>query len=173
MKEEACWQFTGIGDLKRIIGFYMAEFVVALASDHAGYVRKQAIIQYFERNGIAYQDLGCYSDQPCDYPDYGHAMAKAISDGRNQVGITFCGSGQGISITANKHRQIRSAVCWIPEIARLARAHNNANICAIPGRFVSDEDAVQIVKLFLETPFEGGRHQVRVDKIPLQGQDCG
>ncbi len=150
----------------------MAEYIVALASDHAGYSRKQAIIEYFEKNGIQYQDLGCYSDQPCDYPDYGHAIARAISDGRFAAGITFCGTGQGINITANKHGKIRSAVCWIPEIARLARAHNNANICAIPGRFVSDEEAVHIVKQFLETPFEGGRHQDRIDKIPLSGREC-
>lgn len=142
--------------------------VIALASDHAGFDRKQAIIRYFSEKGILYKDLGCYNNESCDYPDFGHAIAEAVSKGEFLSGITFCGTGQGISITANKHPKIRSAVCWNEEIARLARQHNDANICAIPGRFVSDEEAIRIVKAFISTGFEGGRHQRRIDKIPMK-----
>lgn len=146
----------------------MNDFTIALASDHAGYARKQAIISYFSENHIPFDDLGCYTDESCDYPDFGHAIAIAVESGKYRVGITFCGTGQGISITANKHQGIRSAVCWTPEIARLAMQHNNANICAIPGRFVSDSEAVEIVRAFLESEFEGGRHQRRIEKIPVK-----
>ncbi len=147
----------------------MEKKAIALASDHAGFARKQAVIRFLEETGVAYFDLGCYSDESCDYPDYAHLIARAISDGTYFPGITFCGTGQGISITANKHQAIRSAVCWNEAIARLARQHNDANICAIPGRFVTDQEAVAIVRSFLATGFEGGRHQRRVDKIPLSG----
>jgi len=142
--------------------------VLALASDHAGFARKQAIIKFFEENGIVYKDLGCYSDESVDYPIYAHKIAEAIEKGEFEMGITFCGSGQGISIAANKHQGIRSGVCWTPEIATLARQHNDANICAIPGRFVSDEEAVAIVKAFLDADFEGGRHARRVAQIPIE-----
>ena len=145
----------------------MENSVIALASDHAGFYKKQVIIRYFRESGIRYEDLGCYSNESCDYPDFGHAIAYAISDGKFLLGITCCGTGQGISITANKHPKIRSAVCWNEEIARLARKHNDANICAIPGRFISDEQTIRIVKVFLSTGFEGGRHQRRIDKIPI------
>lgn len=145
----------------------MSEPVIALASDHAGFARKQAIIRYLTEEGIEFRDLGCYSDESCDYPDFAHAIAEAISNGEYPFGITFCGTGQGISITANKHQKIRSAVCWNAEIARLAKEHNNANICAIPGRFVTDEEAVSIAEAFIYARFEGGRHQRRVDKIPV------
>ena len=142
--------------------------VLALASDHAGFARKQAIIKYFEENGIAYKDLGSFNEDSVDYPVYAHKIADAIEKGEFEMGFTFCGSGQGISIAANKHQSIRSAVCWIPEIASLARQHNNANICAIPGRFVTDEEAVAIAKAFLEADFEGGRHARRVEQIPVK-----
>ena len=145
----------------------MEHKVIALASDHAGFDRKQAIIRYFNESNISYKDFGCFSNESCDYPDFAHAIAEAISNGEFSLGITFCGTGQGISITANKHPKIRSAVCWNEEIAKLARQHNDANICAIPGRFVTDAEAIGIVKTFLNTLFEGGRHQRRIDKIPL------
>jgi ribose 5-phosphate isomerase B len=145
----------------------MNDMVVALASDHAGYSRKQAVIQYFKDMGINFYDFGCYSDESCDYPDFAHAIAEAVSEGKYPFGITFCGSGQGISITANKHQKIRSALCWNAEIAKLAKEHNNANICAIPGRFVTDDEAVRIVEAFMNATFEGGRHQKRIDKIPV------
>lgn len=141
--------------------------VLALASDHAGFQRKQAIIRYFDENGIAYKDLGCYSDESVDYPVYAHKIGEAIEKGEFEIGITFCGSGQGISIAANKHQGVRSGVCWNPEIAALARQHNDANICAIPGRFVTDDEAIAIVEAFLKADFEGGRHARRVAQIPL------
>lgn len=145
----------------------MEPLTIALASDHAGFDKKQAVKKYLDQKGIPYHDLGCYSNESCDYPEFAHAIANAISNGEFPLGITFCGSGQGISITANKHQQIRSALCWIPEIARLARQHNDANICAIPGRFVTDEEAIAIVDAFLNAKFEGGRHERRIKKIPL------
>jgi ribose 5-phosphate isomerase B len=144
---------------------------IALASDHAGFERKQAIIGYFIDKGIPYDDLGCYTKESCDYPDFGNKIAFAISEGLYTLGITFCGTGQGISITANRYPKIRSAICWNAEIARLARQHNDANICSIPGRFVTDIEAVNIVETFLGTAFYGGRHQQRIDKIS-SGYKC-
>lgn len=141
-----------------------------MASDHAGFARKQAIIRYFQEKGIKFHDFGCYSEESCDYPEFAHTIATAISNGEYPFGITFCGSGQGISITANKHQKIRSALCWNAEIARLAKEHNDANICAIPGRFVTDEEAIAIVEAYLNATFEGGRHQRRIDLIPVS--DC-
>ena len=144
------------------------EQIIALASDHAGYEKKKVVIKYLEEKGIQYKDFGCFSSESCDYPDFGHAVAEAIDKGEFNMGITFCGSGQGISITANKHQNVRSAVCWIPEISALARQHNDANICAIPARFISDSETIKIVDTFLDTKFEGGRHARRVLKIPLK-----
>lgn len=141
---------------------------IALASDHAGFEKKQVIIRFLEENGIPYKDFGCDSATSCDYPDYAHAIANSIDSGEYELGITFCGSGQGISITANKHQNVRSGLCWNTEIGKLAREHNNANICAIPSRFVTDEEAVAIVKAFLSAEFQGGRHAVRIAKIPLK-----
>jgi len=114
-------------------------------------------------------DLGTYSDESVDYPDFAHRIAQDIEEGRYDMGITICGSGNGISMTANKHQGIRSALCWCEEIGRLARAHNDANICALPGRFIDLPQAVVIVKTFLNTSFDGGRHARRVKKIPLSG----
>jgi ribose 5-phosphate isomerase B len=142
--------------------------VIALASDHAGFEKKQVILNYLDEKRIPFIDLGCYTGESCDYPDFAHKIAAAIDSGVYETGITFCGSGQGISITANKHQNVRSAICWSAEIAKLARQHNNANICAIPGRFVSDNEVVAIVDAFLNTGFEGGRHAIRVAKIPLK-----
>ncbi len=144
------------------------EKVIALASDHAGFDKKQVIIKYLEEKGIKYKDFGCYSSESCDYPDFAHAIADAIDKGEFEIGITACGSGQGISITANKHQNVRSALCWNVEIAKLARQHNDANICALPGRFVTDEEAVAIVDAYLNAEFEGGRHARRVAKIPVK-----
>ena len=142
--------------------------IIAVASDHAGFERKQAVLAWFREKGIAYHDFGCFSTDPVDYPDFAHVIAHAIEKSEFETGITFCGSGQGISIAANKHQHVRSAICWIPEIASLARQHNDANICAIPGRFVTDEQAIAIVEAFLNAEFEGGRHARRVDKIPCK-----
>ncbi len=141
---------------------------IAIASDHAGFEKKQVIIKYLQQKGISFKDLGCFSNEACDYPDFGHLIAEAIERGEYEQGITFCGSGQGISITANKHQNVRSGVCWNPEIGALAKQHNNANICAIPSRFVTDEEAVAIVEAYLNAEFEGGRHARRIAKIPLK-----
>jgi ribose 5-phosphate isomerase B len=145
----------------------MKEKIIAIASDHAGYEKKQALIHYFKKEGILYKDFGCFSGESCDYPDFAHLVADAVDKGEIEYGVTFCGSGQGISITANKHQNVRSAICWIPEIATLARQHNNANICAIPARFVGDNGMIEIVQAFLNAEFEGGRHARRWAKIPL------
>jgi ribose 5-phosphate isomerase B len=145
----------------------MEEQIIALASDHAGFDKKEVVRKYFESKGIKYKDFGCFSAESVDYPEYAHLIGNAIDRGEYKTGITFCGSGQGISIAANKHQGVRSAVCWNTEIARLARQHNDANICSIPGRFVTDEEAIAIVEAFLSSEFEGGRHLRRVKKIPL------
>jgi len=142
--------------------------MIAVSSDHAGYDKKQIILKYLEKKGIAYMDFGCYSGESCDYPDFAHPLAETISKGEYEIGITFCGSGQGISITANKHQNVRSALCWNPKIGALARQHNNANVCSIPARFVTEEEAVAIVDAFLNADFEGGRHARRVAKIPIK-----
>lgn len=145
----------------------MEKLKIAIASDHAGFEQKQAVIKYLRELGIEYKDFGAFSTESSDYPDFAHPLAEAVSKGEFNEGITLCGSGNGINMTANKHQGIRSAICWMPEIAKLARQHNDANICALPARFITDEEAVEIVKTFLETNFEGGRHQNRINKIPI------
>ncbi|MBP5498526.1 MAG: ribose 5-phosphate isomerase B [Muribaculaceae bacterium] len=142
---------------------------VALCSDHAGLATKLAVIEYLKSQGIAYKDFGTYTEASCDYPDFAHPCAEAVESGECYPGIAVCGSGEGINITLNKHQGIRSALCWIPQVAALARQHNNANVLAMPGRFVSNEEAIEMVKTFLSTEFEGGRHQNRIDKIPVKG----
>lgn len=141
---------------------------VGLCCDHAGYETKLAVIEYLRSEGIAYRDFGAYSAQSCDYADFAHPCALAVQNGECYPAIGVCGSGEGINITLNKHQPIRSALCWTPQIARLARQHNDANALALPGRFVSAQEAVEIVKVFLSTAFEGGRHQRRIDKIPVR-----
>ncbi len=140
---------------------------IALACDHAGYTTKLAIIKMLEEAGHTAKDFGCYSEESADYPDFAHPMAAAVEKGDFDCGISLCGSGNGINITVNKHQGIRSALCWTTEITQLARLHNDANICAIPARFVSENLAKEIVNIFLLTGFEGGRHQRRIDKIPV------
>jgi ribose 5-phosphate isomerase B len=145
----------------------MKKMKIALASDHAGYERKQVILKYLEEQGITFKDFGAFSAESSDYPDWAHPMAKAVEDGEFEMGITLCGSGNGINMTANKHQQIRSAICWKPEIAAFARLHNDANVCALPARFITDEEAIMIVKTFLSTDFESGRHLRRINKMPI------
>jgi ribose 5-phosphate isomerase B len=140
---------------------------IAIASDHAGYELKIKLVDYLMKKGYATNDLGSYSPEPVDYPDMGHLIAKKIATGEADIGISLCGTGNGISMTANKHPEIRSALCWTPEIAELARRHNNANICALPARFITFDFAVQIVEEFLQAPFDGGRHLRRIEKIPI------
>ncbi len=139
---------------------------IALASDHAGYELKIKIISYLREKGYEdLRDFGTNSPESADYPDYVHPLAKAIKAEEFDLGIVMCGSGNGVNMTANKHQHIRSALCWIPEIASLARRHNNANVLAMPGRFLTTKQAQKIVDAFLEASFEGGRHQKRVNKI--------
>lgn len=140
---------------------------IALASDHAGLLMKQTIARHLENQNIEIHDFGTYSPESCDYPDYAHPLAYAVERGEYDFGIVVCGSGNGINMTANKHQGIRSALCWMPELAQLARAHNNANVLALPARFIAHELAIEIVESFLNTLFEGGRHQKRVNKIPV------
>lgn len=141
---------------------------IIVASDHAGFRLKEKIVKWLNSNRYEVKDIGCYSEESVDYPDYAHVVANAIEAGDYHYGITVCGSGNGISMAANKHQGIRSALCWNEEISRLARAHNDANICSLPGRFIGEAEAIVIVKTFLNTSFEGGRHKRRIDKIPLK-----
>jgi ribose 5-phosphate isomerase B len=136
---------------------------LAIGCDHAGFSLKEFLKSNF--NEIDWLDKGCYSPDSVDYPDFAHAVARSIEDKETELGILICGSGNGISIAANKHAGIRAAIAWKPELASLARQHNDANILSLPARFISESEAIEIVKAFLEASFEGGRHQTRVDKI--------
>lgn len=141
---------------------------IALACDHAGYNLKELIKSFLQKNGYGIKDYGTYSDQRADYADFVHPLAFAIEEGKHEYGVVICGSGNGVSITANKHQGVRSALSWTPEIARLAREHNDANVLALPARFIDEETALEAVLLFLNTQFEGGRHIERVNKIRIQ-----
>lgn len=145
---------------------------IGLASDHAGFELKSIVIGYLEANGIEYIDFGTYSAESCDYADFAHPLAEAVEKGECYPGIAMCGSGNGINMTLNKHQEIRAALCWTPELAALARQHNNANVLVMPARFIAPEVALNIVDTFLETAFEGGRHQRRIEKIPVKGCKC-
>lgn len=145
----------------------MGKLKIAVASDHAGFERKQVVLKFLQEQGIEFKDFGAFSTESSDYPDFAHPLANAVSLGEFDKGITLCGSGNGINMTANKHQGIRSAICWLPEIAKLARLHNDANICALPARYITDDEAIEIVKIFLSTDFEGGRHIARINKIPV------
>lgn len=138
---------------------------IALGSDHAGYEKKALIIKHLNDLGYEVKDFGTYSEESTDYPDYAHPVANAIENGTYDLGVLFCGSANGVSMTANKHQNVRVALSWIPEIAQLGREHNDANIVSIPARYVSDEEAIAIVDAFLNAEFEGGRHARRVEKI--------
>lgn len=142
--------------------------IIGLAADHAGFETKEFVRGLLDAKGIAYKDFGTFSTESFDYPDAAHPLAKAIEEGEVYPGIAVCGSGNGIAMTLNKHQGIRAALCWNAEIARLARAHNDANVLVLPGRFISEEEAAKALDIFLATPFEGGRHQRRIDKIPVK-----
>ncbi len=141
---------------------------IAIVSDHAGYFLKEKLLKFLMKEKYEVKDFGCFSEESVDYPDYGHPLANTVSSGEFDLGISICGTGNGINMTVNKHPGIRSALCWNEEISRLARAHNDANICALPGRFISESEAYLIVNTFLNTAFEGERHKRRVDKISLK-----
>lgn len=140
---------------------------IAIACDHAGFQFKDKLVAYLSENGYTVKDFGTNSEESMDYPDTAHPLAMAVEKGEFDFGFTLCGSGNGITMTANKHQGIRAALCWTEEIAKLAREHNDANVCGIPARFISYEEVETIARTFLNTPFEGGRHQRRVDKISM------
>ena len=140
---------------------------LAIGSDHAGYELKEQLLSYIKGLNIPISDKGCYSSERADYPDFGHAVATAVLANEVEFGILMCGSGNGINMSANKHKGIRAALCWNAEITALARQHNNANILVLPARYISLEEAKKCVDVFLNTPFEGGRHQSRIEKIDI------
>jgi len=145
----------------------MNELRIAVCNDHAGFDLKNTVLDYLKTIHVAtVKDFGSYSSDSCDYPDFAHPLSVAVENGEFDMGITICGSGNGISMAANKHAGIRSALCWEKEIASLARRHNNANVISLPARFITEDEAKEIIHTFLSTAFEGGRHQTRVDKIP-------
>lgn len=146
----------------------MDDKTIVMAADHAGYQMKEYIKKQLVQEGYSPVDYGTDSDESVDYPDFAHKVGEAIESGVYSRGLVFCGSGNGVNMTVNKHKGVRSALCWNEEIARLARAHNNANVCALPARFIPAQDAWRIVKMFLSSEFEGGRHEKRVDKIEIQ-----
>jgi ribose 5-phosphate isomerase B len=139
--------------------------LISIGSDHAGFKLKEEVKTYLSSLNITYKDCGTFSEDSVDYPDFGHAVANDVLNKQADLGIVICGSGNGINISANKHKGIRSALCWNEEIAKLARLHNDANILALPGRFIDTEEAKRAVKIFITTEFEGGRHQNRINKI--------
>ncbi len=145
----------------------LSEMKIAMASDHAGYTLKLQLKAWLEAQGADVHDFGCYSSESCDYPDYAHPCAAAVENAEADFGVILCGTGNGISMTANKHQGVRAALCWDVPLAELARQHNNANILALPARFISEELALKITEAFFRTDFEGGRHERRIQKIAL------
>ena len=141
--------------------------IIGLASDHAGFALKQFVKKYLDEKGVSYKDYGTDSEESCDYSDFGHALARGIENGEVFPGIAICGSGEGIAMTLNKHQSIRAGLAWMPEIAHLIRQHNDANVLVMPGRFTDEETARKIMDEFFATEFEGGRHQRRIEKIPV------
>ena len=141
---------------------------LAIASDHAGYQMKLSIIRYLEGKGYKVKDFGTDSTDAVNYPDFGHPLAEAVESGSFDLGISLCGSGNGINMVTNKHQGIRGALCWNKEISTMARLHNDANICSLPARYLNLETAREIIDAFLETDYEGGRHDIRIGHIPIQ-----
>jgi len=142
---------------------------ISIGCDHAAFELKEKVKQYLsKKQGIELKDYGCYSEERCDYPDFAHSVAEDVQNNNCEFGILMCGSGNGITMTANKWSGVRAALCWSSEIANMARLHNNANILSMPGRYISDEEAFKCVEEFLNTGFEGGRHSGRIAKIPLK-----
>ena len=141
---------------------------VGIASDHAGYEMKEFVVGYLQAKGFEVYDFGTHSPESVDYADYGHPLAEAVEQGEVDCGVGLCGSGEGISMTLNKHQGIRAGLCWLPEIAHLIRQHNNANVIVLPARFITNDEAVAILDEYFSTEFEGGRHEARVAKIPVK-----
>ena len=143
----------------------MKNLKLGIACDHAGFALKQTVIAWLQEQGVQVTDYGCPSTDSCDYPDFAHPMAASVEDGTNDFGIAICSTGNGITMTCNHHQGIRAALCWDEPLAALARQHNNANILGLPANYISAEKALELVKIFLSTEFEGGRHERRVNKI--------
>lgn len=141
---------------------------VGIASDHAGYEMKEFVVGYLQAKGFEVYDFGTHSPESVDYADYGHPLAEAVEQSEVDCGVGLCGSGEGISMTLNKHQGIRAGLCWLPEIAHLIRQHNNANVIVLPARFITNDEAVAILDEYFSTEFEGGRHEARIAKIPVQ-----
>jgi ribose 5-phosphate isomerase B len=148
--------------------FNNSEKPIGLASDHAGFFAKEYVIKVLKDKGIPYRDFGTYTDESSDYPDFAHPMATAVECGECYPGIAICSTGNGINMTVNKHQGIRGALCWNAKVAYYARAHNDANVLSLPGRLLSEEEIYEILVMFLNTPFEGGRHEKRIEKIPYK-----
>lgn len=140
---------------------------IAIGCDHAGFKHKEVIKNFLKESGFEVMDFGAFSTDSVDYPDFGHKVAEAVENNLADMGVLICGSGNGINMAANKHSEIRSALCWNEEVAKLARQHNDANIIALPARFIDEDKAKQLVKIFIEEKFEGGRHLNRLNKIKL------
>ena len=138
---------------------------IGLACDHAGYLHKEKTKKYLEELNYNVSDYGCFSEESVDYPDFAHKLAQSITNNINTIGIQFCGTGNGINMSANKHKEIRAALCWNTHICEQARLHNNANVLTMPSRHLDWNEVKDIIDVFLNTSFEGGRHQRRVDKI--------
>lgn len=141
---------------------------VLLASDHAAYPMKNHLAFWLRKQNHEVTDLGTNNEESVDYSDYGHKLGELLNNDDSYIGIALCGSGNGMNMTINKHQNIRSALCWNSEIAKLARLHNDANVLVMPGRFITQNETEEIVTVFLNTPFEGGRHKKRINKIPLK-----
>lgn len=148
----------------------MAGHPILIASDHAGFELKQRLIPVLRALGYEVEDLGTDTPSATDYPDYAHPLAQRVSRGESERGILLCGTGHGMAYVANRYPNVRAPVVWSPEIAELARKHNDANVLVLPARFLTEDQAVEIVKRFLDTSFEGGRHARRVDKIEIHGE---
>jgi len=140
---------------------------VAIGGDHAGYELKKVIVHLLKERGYTVKDFGPHSGDSVDYPDFVHPVATGVHSGQYELGVVICGSGNGVCMTANKHEDIRAALCWLPELASLARQHNDANMLCMPARYISEKEGIAITEAFFDAQFEGGRHQKRVNKINL------
>lgn len=138
---------------------------LVIGGDHAGFQLKKKFIDLLKEKGHEVKDFGPFSEDSCDYPDFAHPVASSVQNKEAELGILICGSGNGVNMVANKYQDVRSALCWETELALMAKEHNNANVLAVPARYISEEMAVSILNTFLDTPFEGGRHERRVNKI--------
>lgn len=146
----------------------LSELTIAICSDHAGYELKGKLIEYLTKKNVkVLKDFGAYSSESSDYPDFAHPMATAVANGEYEFGISCCGTGNGINMVANRHKGVRSALCWTTEIAKMARLHNDANVLSLPARFITEKEVYEIVDMFFNTDFEGGRHQRRIEKIEI------